>query len=140
MSPGSRSQQSASSPLPAPGSGSRAVTTLGSGYGEGWLRRLVANCWRHKRLSLVAFGASLLATLVAAAIPLIQRFIIDNPILSRTQPIWPGATLLIVAAPISFGAPHLRRVRVRQPSLEVHPPLPTVLSRPLPRRHVAQPD
>ena len=46
---------------------------LGSGYGEGWLRRLVANCWKHKSLTLVAFGASLIATLVTTAIPLIQR-------------------------------------------------------------------
>ncbi len=47
----------------------QAASTLGSGYGEGWLRRLVANCWRHKTLSLVAFGASLVATLVTACHP-----------------------------------------------------------------------
>ena len=68
------------------------TTTLGSGYGEGWLRRLAAHCWQHRRLTVVAFGASLLATLVTAAIPLIQRDVIDNAILAHTQPIWPGAT------------------------------------------------
>jgi ATP-binding cassette, subfamily B, bacterial len=100
---------------------------LGSGYGEGWLRRLTAYCWRHKGLSLVAFGASLVATLVTAAIPLIQRDIIDDAILKHTQPIWPGATLLLVAAAISFGAVYLRRYRGGQLSLDVQHDLRTEL-------------
>ena len=110
-------RRSASTPQPA----------LGSGYGEGWLRRLTAYCWRHQRLTLVAFGASLVATLVTAAIPLIQRDIIDDAILKHTQPIWPGATLLIVAAVISFGAVYLRRYRGGQLSLDVQHDLRTEL-------------
>jgi ATP-binding cassette, subfamily B, bacterial len=104
-----------------------AARTLGSGYGEGWLRRLTGNCWRHKRLSVVAFGASLVATLVTTAIPLIQRDIVDNAILTRKQPIWPGATLLIIAALISFGAVYLRRYRGGQLSLDVQHDLRTEL-------------
>ncbi len=100
---------------------------LGSGYGAGWLRRLTAHCWRHKRLTLVAFGASVLATLVTAAIPLIQRDIIDNAILVHHQAIWPGATLLIVAALISFGSVYLRRYRGGQLSLDVQHDLRTDL-------------
>ena len=101
--------------------------TLGSGYGEGWLRRLVANCLRHKRLSVIAFGASLVATLMSLVIPLIQRNIIDNSIITHQQPIWPGATLLIVVAVISFGAVYLRRYRGGQLSLEVQHDLRTEL-------------
>ena len=104
-----------------------AARTLGSGYGEGWLRRLAGNCWKHKRLSLVAFGASLVATLVTTAIPLIQRDIIDSAILTHVQPIWPGATLLIIAALISFGAVYLRRYRGGQLSLDVQHDLRTDL-------------
>jgi ATP-binding cassette, subfamily B, bacterial len=101
--------------------------TLGSGYGEGWLRRLVAYCWRHKTLSLVAFGASLVSTLVTAVIPLIQRYIVDGPILERSGPIWPGAVALIGAALISFGAVYLRRYRGGQLSLDVQHDLRTEL-------------
>ncbi|HUC24712.1 MAG TPA: ABC transporter ATP-binding protein [Streptosporangiaceae bacterium] len=101
--------------------------TLGSGYGEGWLRRLTAYCWRHRRLSLVAFGASLVSTLVTAVIPLIQRYIVDGPILQRSGPIWPGALALIVAALISFGAVYLRRYRGGQLSLDVQHDLRTEL-------------
>ncbi len=101
--------------------------TLGSGYGEGWLRRLVANCWRHRTLSIIAFGASLVATLMTLVIPLIQRQIIDKSIISHQQPIWPGATLLIVVAVVSFGAVYLRRYRGGQLSLEVQHDLRTEL-------------
>ncbi len=100
---------------------------LGSGYGEGWLRRLTAYCWQHKRLTVVALGASLVATLVTTVIPLIQRDIIDNSIVTHAQPIWPGATALIVAALISFGAVYLRRYRGGQLSLDVQHDLRTEL-------------
>jgi ATP-binding cassette subfamily B protein len=100
---------------------------LGSGYGEGWLRRLTAYCWKHKGLSIVAFGASLVATLVTTAIPLIQADIIDNAILKHNQPVWAGATLLIVAAVLSFFCVYLRRYRGGQLSLDVQHDLRTEL-------------
>jgi ATP-binding cassette subfamily B protein len=110
----------------APGQ-SGVPATLGSGYGEGWLRRLTAYCWRHQRLTLVAFGASLVATLVTAAIPLIQREIVDYSIVQHTEPVGLGATLLILAALISFGAVYLRRYRGGQLSLDVQHDLRTEL-------------
>jgi ATP-binding cassette, subfamily B, bacterial len=103
------------------------TAALGSGYGEGWLRRLAAHCWQHRRLTIVAFGASLLATLVTAAIPLVQRDVINNAILAHTQPIWPGATLLILAGVLSFGFVYLRRYRGGQLSLDVQHDLRTEL-------------
>jgi ATP-binding cassette, subfamily B, bacterial len=107
--------------------GADAPATLGSGYGEGWLRRLTAYCWRHKSLSIVGFGASLVATLVTASIPLVQRYIIDDAILSHAHPVWPGATLLILLALVSFGSVYLRRYRGGQLSLEVQHDLRTEL-------------
>jgi ATP-binding cassette subfamily B protein len=111
----------------APRSASTQQRTLGSGYGEGWLRRLSAYCWRHKSLTLVAFGASLVATLVTTVIPLIQRDIIDNSIVKHTQPVWPGAVALIGAAVVGFGAVYLRRYRGGQLSLDVQHDLRTEL-------------
>ncbi|MGB6453300.1 MAG: ABC transporter ATP-binding protein, partial [Streptosporangiaceae bacterium] len=100
---------------------------LGSGYGKGWLRRLAGYCWRHKALTVVALGASLLSTLVTTAIPLIQRNIIDNSIVTHVQPVWPGAVALLAAAVISFGAVYLRRYRGGQLSLDVQHDLRTEL-------------
>jgi ATP-binding cassette, subfamily B, bacterial len=103
------------------------ASPLGSGYGQGWLRRLAGYCWRHKSLTLVAVGAAVLSTLVTTVIPLIQRNIIDNSIVRHTQPVWPGATALLVAAVISFVAVYLRRYRGGQLSLDVQHDLRTEL-------------
>ncbi len=111
----------------APGQAAPQAATLGSGYGQGWLRRLTAYCWRHKTLSIVAFGAALVSTVVTALIPLIQRSVVDGPILKHTGPVWPGAVLLISAALVSFGAVYLRRYRGGQLSLDVQHDLRTEL-------------
>ena len=92
-----------------------------------WLRRLTGYCWKHRRLTIVAVGASVVATLVTTVIPLIQRDIIDNAIVAHRQPIWPGATLLLVAAAVSFGGVYLRRYRGGQLSLDVQHDLRTDL-------------
>jgi ATP-binding cassette, subfamily B, bacterial len=113
---------------------------LASGYGEGWLRRLAAYCWRHKSLTLVAFAASLVATLVTTLIPLIQRDIIDNSIVAHSQSLWPGAVALIGAALVSFGAVYLRRYRGGQLSLDVQHDLRTALFNSLTRLDGARQD
>jgi ATP-binding cassette subfamily B protein len=92
-----------------------------------WLRRLAGYCWQHRRLTIVAVGASVVATLVTTVIPLIQRDIIDNAIVTHHQPIWPGATLLLVAAAVSFVGVYLRRYRGGQLSLDVQHDLRTDL-------------
>jgi ATP-binding cassette subfamily B protein len=84
-----------------------------------WLRRLAGYSWRHPRLVLAALFGSLVATLVTVAIPLIQRYILDNAILTRRDAIWPGALALIVAAALNFGGVYLRRYRGGQLSLDV---------------------
>jgi ATP-binding cassette subfamily B protein len=84
-----------------------------------WLRRLGGYCWQHPRLVLAALFGSLVATLVTVAIPLIQRYILDNAILTRRDAIWPGALALILAAALNFGGVYLRRYRGGQLSLDV---------------------
>jgi ATP-binding cassette subfamily B protein len=107
----------------------RAVSgpPAGAGTGEGWLRRLAGYCWRHPRAVFLALGGSLLATAVAAVIPLIQRDIVDNAIFAHRQPIWPGATLLIVAAALQFGGVYVRRYMGGRVSLDVQHDMRTEL-------------
>ena len=76
---------------------------------QGWLKRLAGYCWRYRRTVLVALGGALAATVATAAIPLVQRQIIDDVIVTRHASVWPLAGLLIIAAAVNFGGIYLRR-------------------------------
>src|ERR1035438_2942609 len=69
----------------------------------------MAYCWRYPRHVLLALGGSVVATLMTVAIPLIQRDIVDNSIISDHQPIWIGAAALVIVAVINFGGVYTRR-------------------------------
>ena len=48
-----------------------------------WLRRLIGYCWRYPKLVTFALLGSLVYTAVAVVIPLIQRDIVNNAILTH---------------------------------------------------------
>jgi ATP-binding cassette, subfamily B, bacterial len=95
--------------------------------GYGWLRRLAGYCWRDRRAVVLALGGSLLATAATAAIPLVQRRIIDDVIVTHRQSIWPLAALLLVAAAVNFVGIYLRRYNGGRLALDVQHDLRTDL-------------
>ena len=106
----------------------RTVDTAGTRASEhGWLRRLAGYCWRYRRTVLVALAGALAATVATAAIPLVQRQIIDDVIVTHRASIWPLAGLLVVAAAVNFGGIYLRRYRGGRLSLDVQHDLRTEL-------------
>src|SRR5580692_4145132 len=119
---GHRIPGTAATPAPATAGGRMTARAQ-----EAWLRRLAAYCWRHRRLEIMALGGSLLATLVQASIPLIMAWIVDSAILVHREPIWLGASALIVAGLLSFAGVYTRRYRGGQLSLEVQHDLRTEL-------------
>jgi len=74
---------------------------------------------------VVALAGALAATVATAAIPLVQRQIIDNVIVTHRASIWPLAGLLIVAAAVNFYGIYLRRYRGGRLSLDVQHELRT---------------
>jgi len=92
-----------------------------------WLRRLAGYCWHHRRTVVVALAGALAATVATAAIPLVQRQIIDNVIVTQRASIWPLAGLLVVAAAVNFYGIYLRRYRGGRLSLDVQHELRTDL-------------
>ncbi len=70
---------------------------------------------------------ALLATAATAAIPLVQRQIIDNVIVTQRESIWPLAGLLVVAAAVNYVGIYLRRYRGGKLSLDVQHDLRTEL-------------
>jgi ATP-binding cassette subfamily B protein len=94
---------------------------------QGWLRRLAAYCWRFRRQVIVALSGALIASAATAAIPLIQRRIIDDVIVTHKQSIWPLAVLLLIAAAVNFAGIYLRRYRGGKLSLDVQHAMRTEL-------------
>ncbi len=68
---------------------------------------------------LLALAGSLVATLATAVIPLILGRIVDGTILTHQQPIWLGATVLIVAGLLNFGGVYTRRFQGGRVALDV---------------------
>ncbi len=68
-----------------------------------------------------------MATVATAAIPLVQRRIIDNVIVTHQLSIWPLAGLLIAAAAVNFGGIYLRRYYGGRLSLDVQHQMRTEL-------------
>jgi ATP-binding cassette subfamily B protein len=76
---------------------------------------------------VLALGGALLAALATAAIPLVQRRIIDDVIVAHKESIWPLAGLLLVAAAVNFVGIYLRRYHGGRLSLDVQHDLRTEL-------------
>ena len=68
-----------------------------------------------------------MAAVATAAIPLVQRRIIDDVIVTHKESIWPLAGLLLVAAAVNFGSIYLRRYYGGRLSLDVQHELRTEL-------------
>ncbi|MGD0935745.1 MAG: ABC transporter ATP-binding protein, partial [Streptosporangiaceae bacterium] len=120
--------------LPRPGRAGRTGNSTVQGPTRGpstrgqqdrWLRRLTAYCWRYRRNFIFAAAGAVLATAFTAAIPLIQRDIVDNVIVTHKQSIWPLAIALLAVAVANFGATFLRRYSGGRLSLDVQHDLRT---------------
>jgi ATP-binding cassette subfamily B protein len=105
-----------------------------------WLRRLIGYCWRYPKLVTFALLGSLVYTAVAVVIPLIQRDIVNNAILTDRQPIWIGATALIIAALVGFAGVSTRRYLGGRMSLDVQHDLRTEMFTSLSRLDGARQD
>ncbi|HUK70478.1 MAG TPA: ABC transporter ATP-binding protein [Streptosporangiaceae bacterium] len=118
--------------------GTQPASTPGSN--QGWLRRLTGYCWRYRRTVIVALGGSVLATAVSLFIPLVQRDIIDNSIVTQKQAVWPLAIVLMAAALLNFAGMYLRRYFGGRLALDVQHDLRTDLFASLSRLDGARQD
>ncbi len=51
----------------------------------GWVRRLWAQVWLHRTHVLISFGAAVLGSLGQAAVPLLERQIVDDVIVEARR-------------------------------------------------------
>src|SRR5262249_57378122 len=92
-----------------------------------WMRRLARYCWRFRRDVVVSLAGALLSTAALLVIPLLQRTVIDDVIVTQQDSVWPLAIGLLVAAAVNFGAVYARRFYGGKMALDVQHAIPTEL-------------
>jgi len=105
-----------------------------------WLRRLAGYCWRFKRDVIIALTGAVLYTVATLIIPLLQRNIIDNVIVTPKESVWPLATGLLIAAAANFAGIYMRRYRGGKTALDVQHAMRTELFESLSRLDGARQD
>ena len=105
-----------------------------------WLRRLAGYCWRFKRDVVIALTGALLYTAATLTIPLLQRNIIDNVIVTHKESVWPLAIGLLIAAAANFVGIYMRRYRGGKTALDVQHAMRTELFESLSRLDGARQD
>ncbi len=85
----------------------------------GWVRRLTGYVMRHRRDVAIAFAAAVLGSACQAAVPLVERQIVDAVILRHAAPLWPWLLGLVALAGATFGFAYLRRYRGGRVALSV---------------------
>ena len=85
----------------------------------GWLRRLSPWVLAHKGTAAVSLSAAVIGMVATALIPLVQRAVIDNVVLTHTEPLAPLLVALGVIAVVRFFATLARRLAGGRVSLYV---------------------
>src|SRR6201994_2086081 len=92
-----------------------------------WIRRLAGYCWRFRRDVLIALAGSVLFVAATLTIPLLQRSVIDNVIITSKESVWPLAIGLLIAAVANFFGIYMRRYRGGKMALDVQHAMRTEL-------------
>ncbi len=92
---------------------------------RGWLRQLGTAVRPHRRNVVIALGAAAVGQVVAALVPLVERFIVDDVIIAGTSPVVPAVTLLVLAAIVRFVTAYVRRYWAGRVALDVQNDLRT---------------
>ncbi|MFE0686760.1 ABC transporter ATP-binding protein [Streptomyces xiamenensis] len=100
---------------------------------KGWIRRLTAYCWRHRRNMLLSLGASLAGMGVMALMPLITKIIIDDIVVGGQGGLGLWIGLLLAAAAVIYGLTFARRYYGGRLGIDVQHDLRTAMFRSLTR-------
>ncbi|MFS8498877.1 MAG: ABC transporter ATP-binding protein [Micromonosporaceae bacterium] len=117
--------------------------TTGDGTGgtsPGWLARLLGHCWRHRRSVVLALTGAVTGMAALAAVPLLQRAIVDRVILGTGGDAALLAGALLATAAVGYAATFVRRYFAGRLSLDVQHDLRNALFAALSRLDGAQQD
>ncbi|SDD60663.1 ABC transporter ATP-binding protein [Actinokineospora iranica] len=75
----------------------------------GWIRRLTAACWQHRRLVVLSVVASVIGVGFQAAGPLLVKFVVDDAVDGETARLGWLVAALVAMELLTFGSAFLRR-------------------------------
>ncbi|MBC6448324.1 ABC transporter ATP-binding protein [Actinokineospora xionganensis] len=78
-------------------------------HNPGWIRRLTAACWRHRRLVVFSVVASVIGVGFQAAGPLLVKFVVDDAIAGTTERLVWLVVALVAMELLTFGSAFMRR-------------------------------
>ncbi|HET9076808.1 MAG TPA: ABC transporter ATP-binding protein [Acidimicrobiales bacterium] len=95
------------------------ISRRGAGRQPGWIRRLMPWLRPHRRHVVLAFGSALAGSAVAAAVPAVERQIVDRVIIAHqaSLALWLGVLAALAFA--TFGFSYVRRFVGGRVSLDV---------------------
>ncbi|MGH3762611.1 ABC transporter ATP-binding protein, partial [Actinophytocola sp.] len=76
---------------------------------RGWIRRLSAACWRHRRLVLLSLIFSMIGVGFQAAGPIMVKLVVDDAMAGRTNRLWWLVAAMLVMELSTFGSAFVRR-------------------------------
>ncbi|MGW0172448.1 ABC transporter ATP-binding protein [Rhodococcus sp. NPDC003322] len=85
----------------------------------GWIRRLTAECWRHRALTLGALAVTLVAAVIDITFPLLTRIAVDDASSGATEVIVAVAAAIAALGVVRFGCQFGRRMLAGRLSLDV---------------------
>ncbi|TWP53257.1 ABC transporter ATP-binding protein [Lentzea tibetensis] len=77
--------------------------------GTGWIRRLSAACWQHRRLVVLSVVAAVVGVGLQAAGPLLLKTAVDDSVGGRTDRLLLVVAILVGLEVLAFGSAFLRR-------------------------------
>src|SRR3954471_17298383 len=90
---------------------------------DGWLRRLIGYCLRHRADLYGAFAAALLGSVIAAVVPLLTRAVVDRVVAGSGSgtavDVTPFVVALVAAGTLRFAAGFTRRYLAGRLSIDV---------------------
>ncbi|MFD4467581.1 ABC transporter ATP-binding protein [Rhodococcus sp. NPDC058505] len=85
----------------------------------GWIRRLTAECWRHRGLTVGALAVTMIAAVIDITFPLLTRIAVDDAATGATDVIVVVAAAIAALGVVRFGCQFARRMLAGRLSLDV---------------------
>jgi ATP-binding cassette, subfamily B, bacterial len=87
--------------------------------GAGWIRRLWGYVARHRRGVILSLTGAVIGGISQIVVPLAERQIVDDVIVSHRSSLWPWLALMAAMAALGYGMSYMRRYNGGKVALQV---------------------